>query len=130
MRSRNASSTVNLLLAAQPLEFRRAAAYSAARKAAIPMQKRLKLYALYKQALEGDAPEAAPSWAQIIELAKHAAWSAVRGLPADTARLRYVDAVDEISGGTWRSHPAAILAGEASASTGDGGGTRGRCRTK
>ena len=79
MRSRNASSTVNLLLAAQPLEFRRAAAYSAARKAAIPMQKRLKLYALYKQALEGDAPEAAPSWAQIIELAKHAAWSAVRG---------------------------------------------------
>jgi len=82
------ASAGDVLLASQPADFRLAASYVMAHKSAIPMTQRLVLYALYKQAIDGDAPETAPPWAQIIELAKHAVWSRYRGMSADEARQK------------------------------------------
>jgi len=88
LRLSRSSSAADVMLASQPGEFRLAMAYVMARKTAIPMVQRLVLYALYKQAITGDAPDAAASWAHIIELAKHAAWSRYRGMTPDEARKR------------------------------------------
>ncbi len=51
----------------------------------------LKLYALYKQATEGDAPDAGPS--DMIGKFKHKSWLEQRGLSADAAMQAYIDLV-------------------------------------
>jgi acyl-CoA-binding protein len=89
MKLAPAASAADVLLASQPANFRLAASYVLAHKSAIPMTQRLVLYALYKQTIDGDAPEAPSSWAQIIELAKHAVWSRYRGMSADEARKKW-----------------------------------------
>jgi acyl-CoA-binding protein len=89
MKLTRTASAADVMLASQPADFRLAAAYVIAHKQAIPMTQRLVLYALYKQAIDGDAPETAERWAQIIELAKHAVWSRYRGMSADEARKKW-----------------------------------------
>jgi acyl-CoA-binding protein len=51
----------------------------------------LKLYALYKQATEGDAPDEGPS--DMIGKFKHKSWLEKRGMSADAAMQAYIDLV-------------------------------------
>ena len=51
----------------------------------------LKLYALYKQATEGDAPDEGPS--DMIGKFKHKSWLEKRGMSADASMQAYIDLV-------------------------------------
>jgi diazepam-binding inhibitor (GABA receptor modulator, acyl-CoA-binding protein) len=59
----------------------------------------LKLYSLYKQATEGDAPAQGPSNPfDFVAKAKHNAWADLDGLSADTAMQQYIDLVNKLMG--------------------------------
>ena len=59
----------------------------------------LKLYSLYKQSTEGDAPNDAPSNPfDFVGLAKHEAWSNLKGLVASEAMTQYVNLVNGLKG--------------------------------
>ena len=51
----------------------------------------LRLYALARQALHGDAPERRPGCFDLVGQAKQAAWSRLHGMPCDEASRRYVE---------------------------------------
>jgi acyl-CoA-binding protein len=53
----------------------------------------LELYALYKQATEGDARGPRPGVFDLTGRAKHDAWAGKRGLSIDAAMQAYVDYV-------------------------------------
>lgn len=53
----------------------------------------LKLYALYKQATQGDNTEKKPAFSEVVERAKWEAWSKLKGTTADAARQQYIDLV-------------------------------------
>jgi diazepam-binding inhibitor (GABA receptor modulating acyl-CoA-binding protein) len=53
----------------------------------------LELYALYKQATEGDAPGERPSGFDFKAIAKHDAWAELKGESKDQAMNDYVDLV-------------------------------------
>lgn len=53
----------------------------------------LKLYALYKQATQGDATDDRPSSFDFVRRAKYDAWSAIKGTPAASAMQQYIDLV-------------------------------------
>jgi acyl-CoA-binding protein len=57
------------------------------------MQK-LKLYAFYKQATEGDIAEECPSIVDMVGRAKWNAWNAIKGMSADNAMQKYIDLVE------------------------------------
>jgi len=55
----------------------------------------LKLYSLYKQATDGDAPADGPSNPfDIIGKAKHNAWAQLRGVSAESAMQQYISLVE------------------------------------
>jgi acyl-CoA-binding protein len=54
----------------------------------------LKLYALYKQATEGDVNSAKPGFGDLVGRAKWDAWAALKGVDGNTARERYIELVD------------------------------------
>lgn len=54
----------------------------------------LKLYALYKQATEGDVSGAKPGFGDLVGRAKWDAWAALKGTSTDAAMQRYIDLVD------------------------------------
>ena len=57
----------------------------------------LSLYSLYKQATEGDAPDAGPSNPfDFIGVAKHNAWSKLNGISADDAMTKYVALIESL----------------------------------
>jgi acyl-CoA-binding protein len=57
----------------------------------------LKLYSLYKQATEGDAPDEGPSNPfDFVGKAKYNAWEAIKGLTADDAMNQYVATVESL----------------------------------
>jgi acyl-CoA-binding protein len=57
----------------------------------------LKLYSLYKQATEGDAPDEGPANPfDFIAKAKHNAWSEIAGTNAQDAMQQYVDLVAKL----------------------------------
>jgi len=57
----------------------------------------LKLYSLYKQATEGDAPAEGPSNPfDIVGRAKHQAWLALKGMGADDAMQEYTGLVQQL----------------------------------
>lgn len=59
----------------------------------------LKLYSLYKQATEGNAPEDGPSNPfDIVGRAKHAAWKKLQGVTSDEAMQQYVDLYNNLKG--------------------------------
>lgn len=59
----------------------------------------LKLYSLYKQATEGNAPVEGPTNPfDFVAKAKHNAWSALDGLDADSAMQQYIDIVNKLRG--------------------------------
>ena len=56
----------------------------------------LKLYALYKQATEGDSSGPKPGFFDFVNTAKYEAWSRLRGMHTDEARQKYVDLVRQL----------------------------------
>lgn len=57
----------------------------------------LKLYALYKQATQGDATGDPPSSFDFVRHAKFDAWSAIKGTSAASAMQQYIDVVAALS---------------------------------
>jgi acyl-CoA-binding protein len=60
----------------------------------------LRLYALYKQATEGDAQGERPGMTDIVGKYKHDAWTSLRGTSQQTARQLYVELVESLKNGT------------------------------
>ncbi len=58
----------------------------------------LKLYALYKQATDGDVEGRRPGFTDLVGRAKHDAWAAAKGTTADAAMAQYVALVEELQG--------------------------------
>ena len=86
--------------------FMRACAHVFAIRSRLSMKERLQLYALYKQALCGDAGDASYKWHSVIEQAKHQAWSARRGMSEVDAKEQYIEAVSSVLGTAWRGEPS------------------------
>ncbi len=58
----------------------------------------LKLYALYKQATDGDVDGKRPGFTDMVGRAKWDAWNELKGTSADDAMQRYVDLVEDLKG--------------------------------
>jgi acyl-CoA-binding protein len=56
---------------------------------------KLKLYAFYKQATEGDVVGECPSIVSMIERAKWQAWNAIKGMNKDKAMEGYLKVFEE-----------------------------------
>lgn len=57
----------------------------------------LKLYALYKQGMEGDVNGPKPGFFDFVSTAKYEAWARLRGMHADEAQRKYIALVRQIS---------------------------------
>src|SRR5438128_2133110 len=64
-------------------------------KSSLSNEIRLRFYGLYKQAREGDCGSKQPSFYDVTGRAKHAAWSALRGMGRGEAQAAYVKALDD-----------------------------------
>ena len=58
----------------------------------------LKIYALYKQATEGDVEGKRPGFTDMVGRAKYDAWAAIKGTTGDDAMKRYIELVDSLKG--------------------------------
>jgi acyl-CoA-binding protein len=56
----------------------------------------LKLYALYKQASEGDLKRTQPGFFDFVGTAKHEAWTKLNGVTKEDAMLRYIALVQQL----------------------------------
>ncbi|MGC8846219.1 MAG: acyl-CoA-binding protein, partial [Candidatus Hydrogenedens sp.] len=56
----------------------------------------LRLYALYKQASEGDCKGSRPGMMDFIGRAKYDAWKALEGTSQEQAMQMYIDLVEEL----------------------------------
>ncbi|MGO9171654.1 MAG: acyl-CoA-binding protein [Rhodomicrobium sp.] len=56
----------------------------------------LQIYALYKQANEGDATGTRPGFTDLVSRAKWDAWKAVEGKSANEAMQAYVDLIESL----------------------------------
>ncbi len=56
----------------------------------------LKLYALYKQATDGDASGPKPGFFDFVNTAKYEAWSRLRGMQRAEAQEKYVKLVRQL----------------------------------
>ncbi|MFM2376202.1 MAG: hypothetical protein RLZZ165_1299 [Bacteroidota bacterium] len=56
----------------------------------------LNLYALFKQATDGDVPGEKPAMFDFKEAAKYAAWESLRGQSSEHSMEKYVALVDEL----------------------------------
>ena len=56
----------------------------------------LQLYALYKQATEGDVEGKRPGFTDMVGRAKYDAWAVVKGTSTDDAMQRYVELVESL----------------------------------
>jgi diazepam-binding inhibitor (GABA receptor modulating acyl-CoA-binding protein) len=54
----------------------------------------LKLYGLFKQSTDGDAPEEGPD--DMIGKFKHKSWAQTRGMTKDAAMQSYIDLVESL----------------------------------
>ena len=58
----------------------------------------LQLYALYKQATDGDVAGDRPGGFDFKAIAKYDAWKGLAGTSQDDARQQYVDLVNQLAG--------------------------------
>jgi len=58
----------------------------------------LQLYALYKQATEGDVSGEKPGFFDFVGVAKYEAWEKLAGTPTEEARAQYVALVRRLGG--------------------------------
>ena len=56
----------------------------------------LKIYALYKQATDGDVEGKRPGFTDMVGRAKFDAWAAIKGTTNDDAMKRYVDLISSL----------------------------------
>jgi len=56
----------------------------------------LKLYALYKQATEGDVAGRRPGFTDMVGRAKFDAWETLKGTSSDAAKERYIALVESL----------------------------------
>ena len=56
----------------------------------------LKIYALYKQATEGDCEGKRPGFTDMVGRAKYDAWKGLEGKSADEAMQEYVDLIESL----------------------------------
>lgn len=59
----------------------------------------LALYALFKQATDGDAKGSRPGMLDMVGRAKFDAWSKLKGTPSEQAMQKYLDVVKTLLGG-------------------------------
>ena len=57
---------------------------------------KLKLYALYKQATEGDVSGKRPGFTNPVGRAKYDAWASMSGYDSEQAEAEYIEAVQEL----------------------------------
>ena len=57
----------------------------------------LKIYALYKQATQGDNEDKKPSFSDMVGRAKWDAWEKLKGTEGDAARQQYIDLIESLS---------------------------------
>ena len=57
----------------------------------------LKIYALYKQATDGDNGEKRPGFSDVVARAKWDAWTKLKGTDADAAKQQYIDLIAELA---------------------------------
>lgn len=57
---------------------------------------KLRMYALYRQATDGDVQGKRPGMLNVIERAKFDAWAAMKGTPREAAMQHYVEKVEAI----------------------------------
>ena len=57
----------------------------------------LTLYALYKQATEGEVAGDKPGFGDLVGRAKWDAWNKLKDLPKDDAMQQYVDLIDSLA---------------------------------
>jgi acyl-CoA-binding protein len=58
---------------------------------------KLKLYAHYKQATEGDVAGEKPGFTDFVNRAKYEAWAKLKGMGADDAMKAYVKLVERVT---------------------------------
>lgn len=58
----------------------------------------LKLYALYKQATDGDVEGTRPGFMDMVGRAKWDAWNEIKGTPKNDAMQQYVDLIADLKG--------------------------------
>lgn len=58
----------------------------------------LQLYALYKQATDGDVEGKRPGFTDMVGRAKYDAWAAVKGIASEDAMTRYVELISSLKG--------------------------------
>ena len=58
----------------------------------------LQLYALYKQATEGDAGGKRPGFTDMVGRAKYDAWAAIKGTGREEAMQRYIALIKTLKG--------------------------------
>lgn len=58
---------------------------------------KLRLYALYKQATEGDVTGSRPGFTNFVGRAKYDAWAQLRGQDSDAASDEYVELVNSLT---------------------------------
>ena len=56
----------------------------------------LQLYALYKQATDGDVEGKRPGFTDMVGRAKYDAWAAIKGTTNDDAMKRYIELVESL----------------------------------
>jgi len=56
----------------------------------------LKIYALYKQASEGDVEGKRPGFTDMVGRAKYDAWAAIKGKSKDDAMQEYVNLIESL----------------------------------
>ncbi len=77
--------------------------FEAAAKAALKTREdpgnemKLRLYALYKQATEGDVSGSRPGMFDFVGAAKYDAWAKLKGTSRDDAKKKYIDLVKRLS---------------------------------
>lgn len=57
---------------------------------------KLTMYALYRQATDGDVSGKKPGMLDIVGRAKYMAWEKAKGLSAEEAMQRYIDEVNKV----------------------------------
>jgi len=58
---------------------------------------KLKLYAHYKQATEGDVVGEKPAFTDFVNRAKYEAWAKLKGTPADKAMEAYIKLAERVT---------------------------------
>lgn len=56
----------------------------------------LKLYALYKQAVDGDVEGKRPGFTDMVGRAKYDAWAALQGTASDAAMNQYIELIEAL----------------------------------